>query len=65
MKSDDYMSGYKDGINAVMDKVDEALDEITKYSKMKSFKGIAKRDVVLICWGIVLKHIKEFRGIVG
>ena len=64
MKSDDYMSGYKDGINAVIDKVDEALDEITKYSKMKSFKGIAKRDVVLICWSIFRESVDEFRGMV-
>lgn len=60
MKSNDYISGYVDGIKSVMHKLTEVKKEMYEYANRKNFKGLSRRDVVYACLETLNKHLKEF-----
>lgn len=61
MKSDDYFKGYMQGVEDVLDKIDEAKKEFLAYEDRKNFKGLSRRDVVQKCWNMISDAVKEFR----
>lgn len=60
MKSNDYISGYVDGVSAVMNKIKKIEMEMYKYANRKNFKGLSRRDVVFTCLEKIGENLKEF-----
>lgn len=62
MNSNDYMEGYKQGINDVLEKISEAQKNFEVYGNKDSFKGLSRKEIVFECWRLIENAIKDFKN---
>lgn len=62
MNSKDFIEGYKQGVNDVLEKISEAQNQFEAYGNRDNFKGLSRREVVFECWRLIENAIKDFKN---